>query len=145
MLRWHPRNVWMQWSTYTRSYLHCLLMCERNGSLQSVCPLNSPVKKNQPATTVQSANKPVRDAPEFLNSRSAVLNPLFNKPVSRPWRLSWYSRNCEGLHTKGKLGLCHPSLLICFIVQCRFFGSYVGHAPSTVGMSSECHSFILQK
>ena len=64
------------------------------------------------------------------------------KPVSHPWRQSWYFCNCEGLHTKGRLGRCCICLLLRFVVQCCFA---CGAWPSTAGVWSECDAFVSRK
>ena len=84
------------------------------------------VEKNQPAT-IQNANEPVKlqscqsriSSAEFFYSTSQFL--------AHGWQ-SLYFRNCEGLHTKGRLGRCSKSLLLCFIIQCQFA---CGAGPST--------------
>ena len=88
------------------------------------------VEQNQPAT-LQNANEPVRDAPKLLNP---VQQSQF---LAHGGSLNNF-RNCEGLRTK-TLGRFCTSLLLCFVVQCRFFGSHVGRGRQLVGVWSERH------
>ena len=46
--------------------------CERDGSLQSVCPLNGCCKEFNQPPTVQNTNEPVRDSPKMSHQPVGV-------------------------------------------------------------------------
>ena len=83
-----PRKNEQRWKLMTSlcAYVDTnLYPCERDGSLQSVCLLNGRCREESASyCTCTNANKPVRDAPELLKSRSAVLNPSIQQASFSP-------------------------------------------------------------
>ena len=75
-----------------------MYLCEQDGSLQSVCPLNGCCREES-AHTIQNANKPIRDGPELSKSRSEVLNTF---------RSTYHFSSTVALH------------------NCHFFSSHMG-------------------
>ena len=70
-----------------------------------------------------------RDASKLSKSTLAV---LFPSVIFHPRWQSWYFRKSKALHTKGRLGHCFTSLLLLFVIQCRFFGSLMGRGHQLV-------------
>ena len=83
----------------------------------TVCPLNGCCKEESAChyTEYQRICETLRTCCE-----AEISSAKSNAPVSHLWWQSWYLRNCESLHTEGRLGRCCTGLLLRFVVQCRF-------------------------
>ena len=116
-------------TSYVRTSIR-IYLCERDGSLQSVCLLNGCCKEKEACYYTEYHRIP-QNTSKFVR-RSEVfefeISSESNAPVSHPRRQYWYLRNCESLQTKERLGHCCTGLLLRFVVQCRFaYGAW----PST--------------
>ena len=82
------------WHHYVRTSIR---LCEWDGSLQSVCPLNGHCKEKEACyyTKYQRVHKRRSEVVEI-----EISNAESNAPVSHPLLQSWYLRYCESLHTK---------------------------------------------
>ena len=100
------------WRHYVRT---SIWLCEWDGSLQSICPLNGHCKEKEACyyTKHQWIRKRHSEVVEIEISSAES-----NMPVSHSLLQSWFFRYCESLHTKGRLGRCCTGLFLCFVIQC---------------------------
>ena len=103
-------------------------MHEWDGSLQSLCPLLM-FCREESLCQYTKCQRTRRDASKLSKSTLAV---LFPSVIFHPRWQSWYFRKSKALHIKGRLGHCFTSLLLLFVVQCRFFGSLMGRGHQLV-------------
>ena len=93
------------------------------------------VKNDQPAT-MQNANKAVRDAPKLPKSRPAVLN-LYVRQAGFLLMVTDLILLQRPPH-KRKTSSCYASLLLQFVIQCRFIGLHVRHGHQVIRASHIC-------